>query len=129
MSTLIVPDKHVQPVCLDTMFFTIDSLINVVSSACVILGGSCTLSIVGCSLLFRSNVAVRFCSVAINRFLSDLFEPLRQGGSPYPYPGIGTIMRFLNAESKHYSHLRAPEQNLGGVVGEILRDLPGVRCW
>ena len=28
MSTLIVPDKHVQPVCLKTIF-TMDSLINV----------------------------------------------------------------------------------------------------
>src|SRR5258706_462 len=65
INTLIVPDKQLQPVCLETMFLTIPSLINWDSSRVVILGGSITLTNVGCSLLFRCMVAVRFCSASI----------------------------------------------------------------
>src|ERR1700733_8652539 len=61
----MVPDKHVQPVCLKTIFFTIDSLINTESSGCVILGGSVTRTNVGFSLLFKCNVAFRFWSVGM----------------------------------------------------------------
>src|SRR6266446_4139989 len=75
ISTLIVPDKHVQPVCLKMIFFTIDSLINVVSSACVILVGSCTFRTVGVWSLFNCKVATRFCPAAVVMFSSFSVTP------------------------------------------------------
>src|SRR5260370_37650455 len=49
INTLIVPDRQVQPVCLEMMFLTIPSLINLDNSGSVILSGSVTLTNQGCS--------------------------------------------------------------------------------